>query len=258
MIVLDDLTVRIGRRTILPSISLTFEPARLTAIIGPNGSGKTTLIRAISGALPASGSITLDGRGVAGIPSFELALRRAVLEQSTELAFPFTVREVVGLGIVDRSAADAGERPERALEVVDLAGFGERMYQELSSGEKQRVQLARALCQVWTPVTGGAPCWLLLDEPVASLDIKHQLVVMRIARAFACAGGGAIAVLHDLNLAAAFADRIVAMHAGRVAASGTPTQTLVAPVLGRIFECEVPVGRVPADGAPFVLPHVIT
>ena len=105
---------------------------------------------------------------------------------------------------------------------VDLAGFGARFYQELSGGEQQRVQLARVLCQVWTPVLEGRPRYLFLDEPVSSLDIKHQLVIMDIARDFARRGGGVVAILHDLNLTAMYADRVLVMKRGRVAASGSP------------------------------------
>ena len=145
----------------------------------------------------------------------ELAAVRAVLPQATALSFPFTVREIVKLGLVGgRSGVAAGgadRLPEQALARVDLDGFSGRFYQELSGGEQQRVQLARVLCQVWAPVLDGKPRYLLLDEPVSSLDIKHQLIIMNIARDFARSGGGVIAILHDLNLTAMFADRIFVM-----------------------------------------------
>src|SRR5690606_8947929 len=114
----------------------------------------------------------------------------------------------------------------QALARVDLAGFAGRLYQELSGGEQQRVQLARVLCQVWTPVLEGQPRYLFLDEPVSSLDIRHQLIIMNIARDFARRGGAVVAILHDLNLTAMFSDRIFVMHRGRLAAGGTPQDVL--------------------------------
>jgi iron complex transport system ATP-binding protein len=132
---------------------------------------------------------------------------------------------------------DLDQLPARALERVDLAGFAGRLYQDLSGGEQQRVQLARVLCQVWHPVLDGQPRYLLLDEPVSSLDVKHQILVMRIAREFADAGGGVVAILHDLNLAAMFADRILAMRAGTVAGYGEPDEVLTDERMSDVFDC---------------------
>ena len=147
--------------------------------------------------------------------------------------------------------------PERALARVDLAGFGGRFYQELSGGEQQRVQLARVLCQVWMPVLEGRPRYLFLDEPVSSLDIKHQLVIMDIARDFARRGGGVVAILHDLNLTAMYADRVLVMKNGRVAASGSPRQVLENQLIAKVFDCDLKVGVLPAGGIPFVLPQSV-
>src|SRR5690606_21651506 len=123
--------------------------------------------------------------------------------------FPFTVREVVELGLLDGPGLLRHEdRAAQALAAVDLTGFAGRFYQELSGGEQQRVQLARVLCQVWDPVGEDDPRFLLLDEPVSSLDISHQLTIMRLARRFADRGGGVVAIMHDLNLTAMFADHV--------------------------------------------------
>src|SRR5690606_34756541 len=130
-----------------------------------------------------------------------------------------------------------------------------RFYQELSGGEQQRVQLARVLCQVWTPVYEGQPRYLLLDEPVSSLDIKHQLVIMGIAREFARGGGGVVAILHDLNLTAMVSDRVFVMHRGRLAAAGTPREVLRDELMEKVFDCRLVVGAVPAGNVPFVLPQ---
>src|SRR5690606_21290168 len=121
--------------------------------------------------------------------------------------------------------------------------------------EQQRVQLARVLCQVWAPVLEGEPRWLFLDEPVSSLDIKHQLVIMKIGRDFAARGGGVVAILHDLNLTAMFADHVMVVSKGRVAAAGAPHAVLTDDLIERVFDCRLKVGAVPAAGVPFVLPQ---
>jgi iron complex transport system ATP-binding protein len=184
---------------------------------------------------------------------------RAVLPQASVLTFPFTTHEVVRLGLT-AGRTGAGLRSqarlvEDALERVDLAGFGGRFYQDLSGGEQQRVQLARVLCQVWLPMLDGTPRFLLLDEPVSSLDIRHQLLIMEIARDFAAAGGGVVAILHDLNLTAMYADRVLAMHNGRGAAFGTPAAVLDDALMRDVFECELRVGALPVGDRPFVLPQ---
>ncbi len=230
MIEARGVSVTIGNKRIVSDIDFQVRPGEIATMVGPNGSGKTTFLKALSGELAHGGQVTVNGRVMGAMKPAELAAVRAVLPQATALAFPFTVREIVKLGLVGgRSgvkAAEAERLPERALARVDLAGFAGRLYQELSGGEQQRVQLARVLCQVWTPVLDGAPRYLFLDEPVSSLDIKHQLIIMGIAREFAEGGGGVVAILHDLNLTAMVSDRVFVMHLGLLAASGTPREVL--------------------------------
>ncbi len=255
-----EITVSIGGRKIVSDASIAAAPGEVTAIVGPNGSGKTTFLKALSGDLPYEGDISINGHDIAATAPWKLAQMRAVLPQATTLTFPFTVREIVRLGVTGgRSGALAGEDgrlPDRALAAVDLDGFAGRFYQELSGGEQQRVQLARVLCQVWAPVLEGVPRYLLLDEPVSSLDIRHQLIIMKIARDFASRGGGVVAILHDLNLTAMFADKVLVMHKGRAAVSGTPAEVLTDDVLERVFEVPLRVGALPG-GTPFVLPHSV-
>jgi len=259
MIEAHEISVSIGRRQIISGVNFGVRPGELAAIVGPNGSGKTTFLKALSGELAYAGRVTMNGRDLASMKPWEAAGQRAVLPQATALSFPFTVREIVGLGLTGgRSGAPAGEQeslPEQALAKVDLQGFAGRFYQELSGGEQQRVQLARVLCQVWAPVLDGRPRYLFLDEPVSSLDIKHQLIIMNIARDFAKRGGGVVAILHDLNLTAMFADRIHVMHRGKLAAAGAPRDVLSDELISRVFECDLKVGVLPAAGAPFVLPQ---
>lgn len=261
MIEANRVCVSFGQKHILHDVDFIARPGEVTAIIGPNGSGKSTFLKALSGDLQAKGSIRFNDHDLHGLKPWQAAGLRGVLPQATTLSFPFTVREVVRLGLTGGrsgvSEKEAGFLPERALARVDLEGFAGRFYQELSGGEQQRVQLARVLCQVWTPVLDGEPRWLLLDEPVSSLDIKHQLVIMNIARDFAQAGGGVVAILHDLNLTAMFADRVTVISKGRVAASGSPAEIFTDELIYNVFECRMRVGKLPAAGVPFMLPQSV-
>lgn len=261
MIEARDVSVSIGTKRIISNVDFDMRPGEVAAIVGPNGSGKTTFLRALTGELPYTGSIAINNRDLATLKSWEAAGMRAVLPQATALSFPFTVREIVKLGLLGgRSGALPGEDdrlPDRALSRVDLDGFAGRFYQELSGGEQQRVQLARVLCQVWAPVLDGKPRYLFLDEPVSSLDIKHQLIIMEIAQNFAASGGGVIAILHDLNLTSMYADRVVVMHKGKVDTVGAPAEALTNERILRVYECALKIGAIPAKHVPFVLPQSI-
>ena len=251
MISLSGVTVRRGGRAILDGVDIAFEPGRVTAVVGPNGAGKSTLLGVAAGDLvPDAGTVLMDGAPMAAMSAAELAARRAVLPQSIRIGFPFTVRELVALG--DPAAARTG-RPEEALARVGLAGYGGRNVTTLSGGEQQRAHLARTLLQVWHPVTDGRPRALFLDEPTASLDLRHQIEALDIARAFSRAGGAVIAVLHDLNLASAHADRVVALADGRIAADGPPAATIDAATVARVFGVNATVARA-EDGRAYVLP----
>lgn len=258
MIKATNLSVRLSGKPVLHGVSIEAEAGQLTAIVGPNGSGKTTSLKAIAGELPYDGTVSINGHNIMTLKPWELALKRAVLPQSTVISFPFTVREIVRMGLSVGAKGDAGETDRiarDALEAVDLSGFAGRFYQELSGGEQQRVQLARALCQIWEPVQHGEPAFLLLDEPVSSLDIRHQLTIMRLARNFCERGGGVIAIMHDLNLTAMFADRMIMMKAGRVHATGHPNDVMTDVVMEAVFGCTMRVNTTPVGNTPFVLPH---
>ncbi|MBM7067090.1 heme ABC transporter ATP-binding protein [Actibacterium sp. 188UL27-1] len=258
MLMAHNISVHLGHRSILSDVTFSAKAGELTAIVGPNGSGKTTLLRALTGDVAYTGQITINDRALPDHPPWELATIRAVLPQATVLAFPFTVIEVVRIGLHSGVSGGRDDVALHALHRVGLGSYVNRVYQELSGGEQQRVQLARVLAQVWDPVMDGTPRWLLLDEPVASLDIGHQLGVMDIAQRYAQSGGGVVAIMHDLNLTALYADRVAILSNGRVLADGTVSDVLTDTWLSRAYGCDIRVNTPPAPGKTYILPHAAT
>ncbi|MEM6615836.1 MAG: heme ABC transporter ATP-binding protein [Pseudomonadota bacterium] len=256
MLIADNLHVSLGRTEILHGVDVSAEPGALTVVIGPNGSGKTTLLRALTGEIAFQGAASINGYNTRKTPAHILAAQRGVLPQAASLSFPFTVFEVVRLGLTAgiHNDVDDEKRVLEALEAVDLIGFGSRFYHQLSGGEKQRVQLARALVQVWEPVFEGRPRYLFLDEPISSLDIKHQIQVLETVRDYANAGGGVFAVLHDLNLTARFADAVYLMSDGRIVARGSPETVLTEEHLSTVYGCAMRVYRSDDDGTLTIAP----
>ncbi len=225
----------------------------LVALVGPNGAGKSTLLRCLAGLLrPTAGRVTVDGRDLRVLERRALARRIAVVPQTSDTIFPFTVREIVALGRTARlgplgiATADDVHAVERALDELELVPIAERRIDLVSGGERQRAVLAMALAQE-TDV-------LLLDEPTAHLDPAHQRSTLALIRALARSRSVAvIAVLHDLNLAARLADRVVVLAAGRVAADGAPLQVVTADTVASAFGGGLAVDV--REGVPFVLPE---
>jgi iron complex transport system ATP-binding protein len=249
-------TVRAGGRALVDSVSLAIKPGETVALVGPNGAGKSTLVRALSGELaPYSGAVALKGRDLRAYAPRELALRRAVLAQSLHVAFPFTVEEVVRMGAGQQSAATAAPLVDAALAEVDLDAFRDRVIATMSGGEQQRAHFARVLVQLACGERAFGPGVLLLDEPTASLDLRHQLDIAGVTKRCAARGIAVVAILHDLNLAALFAHRIVVLDSGRIAADGRPDQTITDAVLESVFGVVDTVQRTPPPAIPFVLPH---
>ncbi|MEV6519315.1 heme ABC transporter ATP-binding protein [Micromonospora chalcea] len=246
------LRVERAGRTVLDGIDLEVRAGEVHALVGPNGAGKSTLLGAISGDVPAAaGRIEVDGLPRESWSPVELAWRRAVLTQRNTLSFPFTVGEVVRMG----RAPWAG-RPERdqddavvadVLDRCDVARFAARPYPALSGGEQARAALARVLAQQATT--------LLLDEPTAALDLRHQELVMRIARERARAGDAVVVVLHDLTLTGAYADTVTLLGDGRVRAAGAPREVLTAPLLSEVYRYDIEVVPHPRDALPLIVPR---
>jgi iron complex transport system ATP-binding protein len=221
--------------------------------VGPNGAGKTTLVRVLLGTLPPdAGRVTLDGRPLSGWTRTELARAIGVVGQREEPAFPLRVEDTVMLGrypwlgaLEPPGPADC-QAVEQALERADVVALRARPTDLLSGGEWQRVRLARALAQ--------EPRLLVLDEPTASLDVRHQMEAFELVRRLADQGLGALVVTHELNLAARFADRMLLLDRGRVTAAGTPEEVLQVATVSRAFAWPVAVTRLP-DGSPQVVPQ---
>ncbi|MFJ3902205.1 heme ABC transporter ATP-binding protein [Streptomyces sp. NPDC090025] len=245
------LRVALGRRTVLDGVGIDVRAGEVLALVGPNGAGKSTLLAALAADLaPSGGEVRIGGRSAGAWSAGELALRRAVLPQAAELSFPFPVAEVVRMGRAPWAGTERADEDDtavaEALAATETAGFAGRPFSALSGGEKARVALARVLAQR----TG----LLLLDEPTAALDLRHQELVLRICRERAAAGAAVVVVLHDLGLAAAHADRVAVLHGGRIAVAGAPAEVLEGTVLSEVYRQPVEVFPHPRTGVPVVLP----
>lgn len=221
MIQASHVTVKVGQAQLLTDVSMTVDPGEFVAILGPNGAGKTTLLSALSGERRVnSGEVRLDGRSLDHWPTRELSRRRAVMLQHSALVFAFTVAEVVALGS-GRSVRLSGGELQELMEAAHVAHLAQRSYTTLSGGERQRVHFARALAQLSAMPTDQKPL-LLLDEPTSSLDPGHQHLLMSAAKSWMARNGGTvIAVLHDLTLAAQYADRVVLLVGGKIRWQGS-------------------------------------
>lgn len=248
---------RVSGRDLLQSVTFGLGGGELLAVLGRNGAGKSTLLRHLTGELGKRG-VQLFGQPLREHAPADLARRRAALPQQTPLTFAYEVLDVVLLGRIPHGRRETGEDREvarAALAQVGLPGFEHRNILTLSGGEQQRVHLARVLAQLWAdPATPGPPPRvLLLDEPTSSLDLAHQHATLRLARDLCAQGVGVIAVLHDLNLAAQYADRILLLSGGRVTALGTPEEVLTPELIEDAYGHRVAVTPHPCLKCPLVV-----
>ena len=254
MIELNDVVVRRGARDIVGGVTLAARAGEVLGLAGPNGAGKSTLLALLAGDFaPTSGTVRFDGRAIEAWSARDLARERAVMPQSASVAFGFIVVEVVLMG---RSPFGTTESPHdrqiasEALRSLGVDALRDRLYPTLSGGEQQRVHLARVLAQVELGRTGKA---LLLDEPTSSLDPAHQHRVLSLAREVSSRGLAVVVVLHDLNLAAHYCDRIALMSDGRIERLGAPDEVLSEVTLAKVFGAVAHVAPAPWDASHRVI-----
>lgn len=244
-----DITVELDGSAVLNDVSIDVLPGEVLVLVGPNGAGKSTLLSVLTGERrPTSGTVELDGRDLHAIRPRELARLRSVLTQENTVSFPFLVTEVVAMGRAPWAGTVQGRDDVHAvldaLDAADVRHLSTRRYTALSGGEKARVSLARVLAQQ-TPA-------VFLDEPTASLDLRHQEDVMRMGRRMADEGRAVVVVVHDLSLAAAYADRLAIVAGGRLEAVGTPKEVLTEERVERVYGLPVELHLV--NDRPVIVP----
>ncbi|MEX2489675.1 MAG: heme ABC transporter ATP-binding protein [Pseudomonadales bacterium] len=236
---LDDAGFRVQGKQLLDHVDLCLEPGRVVGVIGANGAGKTSLLKLASAELsPTSGEARLDRASLKTCTRESLARQIAVLPQHSMLDFPFRVDEVLHMGRIPHMTGQSVDAAivDEVSKIMQLQAFAYRTYTTLSGGERQRVQIGRVLCQVWDVVQGA---YLLFDEPTAPLDLAHQLTFLSLVKELAQKGAGILLILHDINLAARFADEIILLKEGRVLANGQPDAVLTADNIRAGFGVEV-------------------
>lgn len=253
----ESIYYRVGNKIILDNVNVEFLPGEFNMILGPNGSGKSSFLRIFSGELPATeGNVYFDGKKISDIKKEELAKQRAVMSQQPELSFPLTVEEVVMMGRYPHFDFNPNKKDEAICEEVmnrmELQSFKERNYLTLSGGEKQRVQYARVLAQIWEKPARGCR-YLFLDEPLNNLDINYQQQFLKIAKEFIGKETVIIAVMHDLNLAIQFADKLFFFKEGSLVAQGSPGTVLTEDLIKRIFNVEARIIPNPASNSPLLV-----
>ena len=246
-----DVSLVRGGRALLDAVTLELHAGEVLALLGPNGAGKSTLLGLLSGDTPPDGgSVEFLGRPIGDWSLTELARRRSVLLQDNQIMFPFTVHQVVEMGRAPwrRTARedDDNEAIAEAIDAADIAHLGSRRVPSLSGGERARVGFAR--------VIAGRTGVLMLDEPTAALDLGHQEAILELTRQRAAAGDAVLVVLHDLNLAAAYADRIALLRDGRIVACDTPPAVLTAETVSEVYQTPVEIIPHPESGKGIVMP----
>jgi iron complex transport system ATP-binding protein len=251
MLTAEGIGYRVGAKWLVNNVSLSVESGEFVAIVGANGAGKTTLLRLLSGELrPDTGRIELQGKSQLAYTLRELALLRSVMRQHVELNFDFTAEEVVMMGRHPHTHGTSSQRDKAIVNTVlqqtETTDLRKRLYATLSAGEKARVTLARILAQQ-TP-------FVMMDEPTSTMDLRHQQLTMHIARRLVEEGGTVIAILHDLNLAALYADRVGMMIKGELYALGTPEEVFTIDNIARVFDIAVHIIAHPDADVPLIVP----
>ncbi|EAY4678256.1 heme ABC transporter ATP-binding protein [Salmonella enterica subsp. enterica serovar Rubislaw] len=242
----------VSGKTLIHDVSLTLSPGELVTLIGPNGAGKSTLLRLLTGYLPpADGRCILAGKALTQWPAQALSRRRAVMLQHTQMGFDWPTEAVIGMGRMPWTPHPEPSVIQQVMQLTGCLSLAGRYYADLSGGERQRIQFARALAQLWDQ---DAPRgWLFLDEPTSAQDLFHQQHLLRLLKSLTRQGHLHVCiVLHDLNLAALWADRIILLHGGAIVAQGSPDTVLQTRTLSRWYGADVQVGVHPQTDTPQV------
>jgi len=257
MLSTSSISYKIGHKQILNNISADFSAGEFNMILGPNGSGKSSFLKIFSGETHGfQGNVQYEQQPISAIKKEQLAKRRAVMSQQPELSFPLAVEEVVMMGRYPHFNFNPTKKDEiicnEVIRRMDLDNFKERNYLTLSGGEKQRVHFARVLTQIWEKPEAGAR-YLILDEPLTSLDINYQHEFLQIAREFLGPDTVLIAIMHDLNLAIQYADRLFFLKEGELVAHGKPSAVLSEALIEKVFGVRTTIIKNPVTGAPLVI-----
>jgi len=244
-LVLDRVSYSVKDNILVSKMDLKVSPGEVLGIVGPNGAGKSTVLKLLAGDLrPLEGVVMLEGNNIETITPLQLSLYRSFMTQTAHIVFDFTVREIVAMGWVQNiDAFTKSKAIKEIIEVCDIADLGERRFNTLSGGEQQRVQFARNLLQLWRPCASSKPRYLLLDEPTASMDMRYELGLLNHLRQTAGHFIGVVIVIHDLNLAARFMDRLILMNHGKVIAEGAPEVVLDPNRLSDVYQTPIKVER---------------
>ncbi len=247
-----DVSLTLGETKVLDNVDLEVRAGQVLALIGPNGAGKSSLLGVMCGDLqPEAGSVIVDGAPLLSWGPLDLAVRRGVLLQRVDVSFPFSVTQVVRMGRAPWEGTPAEDWDDEivaaSLVETDVAMHATRIFTSLSGGERARAALARVLAQ--------EPCALLLDEPTAALDIRHQELMLRLARARAARGDAVVVVMHDLGLAAAHSDVVCLLSRGQVRAAGPPAAVLTPALLSAVYEYPIEVLLHPRTGSIVIIPE---
>ena len=246
----ESIDINLNKREILKNISVEVNEKEILSIIGPNGAGKSPLLKSLAGDInPIKGNIFYDEKNINNINIQERAFTRSVMSQLQPIAFDFSVKEIVEMGWVDRGESKYADQFDDAVnEVIHKCGVKDlinRNFNTLSGGEQRRIHFARTLLQLWRPSNSDDPKYLFLDEPTANLDLTYEIKLLNIVKEIAQEGAGVMLVLHDLNLAAKFSDKVAILKSGSIIDIGLPKDVLRSTLLSDIYEIDVEVKNDP-------------